>query len=110
MRLADPATPFEPAPLPTAMITSSDSQLLSRLVSDGAVELELIVATELGDEPVLVHDVVGELAGGALPDEIVFAATHLDSWDLASGASESCTGITFLQTRIRICSTIHARL
>jgi Zn-dependent M28 family amino/carboxypeptidase len=39
------------------------------------------------------HNVIGEITGGALRDEVVLLGAHLDSWDLGTGAIDDAAGI-----------------
>jgi len=42
---------------------------------------------------VLSYNVIGEIKGSEFPDEIIVVGGHLDSWDLAQGASDDGTGV-----------------
>lgn len=39
------------------------------------------------------HNVIGELKGSELPDQVITVGGHLDSWDLAEGAHDDGTGV-----------------
>ncbi len=85
---------YEPAApkIPAAAIGTKDATFLSGLLAKGIpvhVRLEL-ACEDLG--PVSSANVIGELRGTELPDEIVLLGGHLDSWDLATGAHDDGAG------------------
>jgi len=84
----DPASPR----IPAAAISTMDATLVSGLLAKGTpvrVHMELS-CDDLG--PVPSANVIGELRGTDLPNEIVLVGGHLDSWDLAVGAHDDGTG------------------
>ncbi|MFZ9742296.1 MAG: M20/M25/M40 family metallo-hydrolase [Chitinophagaceae bacterium] len=71
--------------------------------TNGAVELSNLIAAQKVKsiyfktncqmlEDVESFNVIGELRGAELPDEIITVGGHLDSWDLAEGAHDDGTG------------------
>ncbi len=42
--------------------------------------------------PVTSHNVMGELTGSEMPDEVILVGGHLDSWDLSVGAHDDGAG------------------
>ena len=42
---------------------------------------------------VQAYNVIGEIKGSALPNEIITVGGHLDSWDLAEGANDDGSGV-----------------
>ena len=87
---------FQPAPLPTAYLSPESYDLLWRLLqSEKNVELELALeGNAFSDGPVEVYNTVAELPGSEKPEEIVILGAHLDSWDLATGATDNGTGVS----------------
>ncbi len=47
-------------------------------------------------EDVPSHNVVGELAGGERPEEVVLLGAHLDAWDVGQGAHDDGAGCAHL--------------
>jgi hypothetical protein len=81
------------ARVPTAFITSEHANLLKRLIARGRrPEVEIELGGQLGEKPLQVHNVVGELRGSEKPEEVVIVGGHLDSWDLGTGATDNGTG------------------
>ncbi len=84
----------EDAPrIPAAAITVEDSAMLARLAARG-VPLRVLLRLgphRLGRRP--CPNVVAELPGRELPDEVVVVGAHLDSWDLGNGAMDDGGGV-----------------
>jgi len=58
------------------------------------VTLELNVNNTFYDDDPMQYDTIAEIPGREKPDEVVIIGAHLDSWDLATGASDNGTGST----------------
>jgi carboxypeptidase Q len=79
-------------PIPAAAVTLEDAAWMRRLTEAGEV---VRVSIELGPRdggPVNTANVVGELRGAELPDEVVTIGCHLDSWDVGQGAQDDAAG------------------
>ncbi|MDD8016573.1 MAG: M20/M25/M40 family metallo-hydrolase, partial [Acidobacteriota bacterium] len=85
----DPSAPK----IPAAALSTEDAETLSRLLSRATtsvtVRLNLSCRTLA---PVSSANVVGQLTGTGLPQEIVLVGGHLDSWDLGTGAHDDGAG------------------
>ncbi len=79
---------LKPAALPVAIVAREEGLRLQRLAPTGAprLRLELDIAQGPG---FTARNVVAEIAGTDLKDEIVVAGAHLDSWDLGAGALDN---------------------
>jgi hypothetical protein len=53
-------------------------------------------------EPVVSHNVVGELAGTEKPEEIILLGGHLDSWDVGTGAHDDGAGCAHALEALRL--------
>jgi len=95
-QMASAGVDFQPAPLPTAYLSPESYDLLWRLrQGDEPVEVELTIeGCVFSDGPVEVFNTVAEIPGTEKADEIVILGAHLDSWDLATGATDNGTGIS----------------
>jgi carboxypeptidase Q len=85
---------YEPGVLkiPAAAIATKDATFLSGLLGKGTtvrVRLEL-ACKSLG--PASSANVIGELRGTELSDEVILLGGHVDSWDLATGAHDDGAG------------------
>jgi Zn-dependent M28 family amino/carboxypeptidase len=52
------------------------------------------VQNRVTDKPVATANVLGEIRGTEHPEQIVVVGGHLDSWDLATGATDNGVGTT----------------
>lgn len=66
--------------------------LTARMAKGEGVELEFSIDNRFFRGPVPQHNVVADLVGSELPDELVIVGGHLDSWDGAEGAVDNGTG------------------
>lgn len=79
-------------PVPSAALSVPDAEQLSRLLARGPVRLRL--ALDCGwDGEYTSQNVIGEITGSRLPDEVVLIGGHLDSWDLGTGAVDDAAGV-----------------
>ncbi|MBA3678307.1 MAG: M28 family peptidase [Sphingosinicella sp.] len=80
------------APLPSFALSAIDANQIERLATRGSVRVRLASAATL-DMSGQSQNVVAEIAGSELPQEIVIIGAHLDSWDLGTGAVDDAAGI-----------------
>ncbi len=100
--------------LTTLYVGHNHYELLYRLASrpePAKTRIEIEVNNKFIPGPIMVYNTVGEIRGSEKPDEIVVVGGHLDSWDLAQGATDNGTGtVTVLETaRILMKSGIRPR-
>ncbi len=78
--------------IPAVAISTNDADWLSKELKNNTVTSAYIktTCTMLPDVP--SFNVVGEIRGSELPDEIITVGGHLDSWDLAEGAQDDGAG------------------
>jgi hypothetical protein len=78
-------------PVPAACIaTESGTELRAGLARGTSYTARLRMVNQ--SEQVSAHNVVAELRGSTLPEEVIVVGGHLDSWDLASGATDNGLG------------------
>lgn len=78
-------------PVPAACIaTESGAELRAGLARGTAYTARLRMVNQ--SERVNAHNVVAELRGSTRPHEVIVVGGHLDSWDLASGATDNGLG------------------
>jgi len=78
--------------IPTAAISTNAADHIARLLRAGEVvrmELKLDCRSLA---PVESFNVVGEIVGRELPDEVVVIGGHLDAWDVGQGAHDDGAG------------------
>ncbi len=79
--------------IPTAAISPEESMMIARLTADGVpvkVHLEMSAHMEPDADS---GDVIGEIRGRELPDEVVVMGGHIDSWDVGQGAQDDGASI-----------------
>jgi carboxypeptidase Q len=83
--------PGQPA-IPAAAVAAEDANRIARLLDRGRrVRIRLVTSGKYAPD-VPSANVVGEIRGRELPDEIVLLGGHLDSWDVGTGASDDGVG------------------
>jgi len=76
-------------PVPSAVLGREDALRAGRLIESGAsVKASVSIATKQGG-PVRGLNVVGEIRGSEIPEEVVILGAHLDSWDLGTGCLDN---------------------
>jgi len=66
------------------------------------VRLEVEVASQFHDEDLQGYNVLAELPGTDLADEIVMLGAHFDSWHSGTGATDNAAGSAAMMEAIRI--------
>ncbi|WP_058834014.1 M28 family peptidase [Luteimonas abyssi] len=79
-------------PIPAAATSLPDADQLVRLLERGPVQVRLALDCGFNGE-YTSQNVIAELTGREAPDEIVVIASHLDSWDLGTGAVDDASGV-----------------
>ncbi|MEP1447282.1 MAG: M20/M25/M40 family metallo-hydrolase [Paraglaciecola sp.] len=80
--------------VPAVALSNPDADQLVRLIGYGHnPKIRLNIQTkDLG--AIVTKNVIGEITGRELPEEIVVIGGHLDSWDLGTGAVDDGAGVT----------------
>lgn len=76
---------------PVAAISGPDADQLTRLLERGPVTVSVDIQTEIKTNAPS-GNVIAELTGTDLKDEIILLGCHLDSWDLGTGALDDGAG------------------
>jgi len=80
--------------IPVVSMAAEDQLQLERFLDQGkTVRLKLDVQNRVTDGPVETANVVGEIPGTEHPEQIVVVGGHLDSWELAQGATDDGVGV-----------------
>jgi|FLOH01.1.fsa_nt_gi carboxypeptidase Q len=78
------------------------SQIYQLLEEGQAVELEFDIAQTFTQGPIPLYNVIAEIPGTDLADELIVFGGHLDSWDGAGGAQDNGTGTSTTLEAARI--------
>jgi Zn-dependent M28 family amino/carboxypeptidase len=88
--------------IPAAAVSAEDAMLIARLADYGepvSIRLEM-EAKMLPD--VRSANVLAEIRGRELPDEVVVIGAHLDSWDVGTGAQDDGAGCVVVMETMRL--------
>jgi carboxypeptidase Q len=81
--------------IPVVSMAAEDEEQIERFLNRGKpVRLKVDVQNRVTDKPVDTANVLGEIRGTEHPEQIVVVGGHLDSWDLATGATDNGVGTT----------------
>ncbi len=97
MRYAD-----DVEPIPHAALTIEGVELLQRLVNRGEHPIVTLNMEARFEEDVLSRNVIGELRGSELPDEVVVLGGHIDSWDVGTGMMDDGGGCIVAWEAVRL--------
>ena len=81
------------AGVPMAALAAPDADQLKRALAYGKPVTVKLVITPQRLPPASSGNVIGEIVGREVPQEIVLVGAHLDSWDLGTGAVDDGAGI-----------------
>jgi len=95
--------------IPGAAIPAEDADRFQRLAARG-VRIRVKLMMEARFEPdAQSYNVVGELRGRELPNEIVVVGGHFDSWDVGTGASDDAGGCIVTWEAVRLMKKLGLR-
>lgn len=83
---------YHSSALPTAYISHPDYEWLLRLAKAGQGMFQIDLNGIFSPGPASASNVVAQIRGSEFPDQQVVIGGHLDSWDLAEGATDNGTG------------------
>lgn len=95
--------------IPAAALSTPDADLLHRTLASGKTAHAVL---ELGCRPLPVgqsHNVLGEVVGTDLAQEIVLLGAHLDSWELGTGALDDGAGCAIALDVLRAIAALPSR-
>ncbi len=95
--------------IPGAAMSAEDAMLVSRLLRKGDRVRMHLTLTPRTLPDVESANVVAEIRGSELPDEIVLIGGHLDSWDLGTGAIDNGSGVAMTMETMRLIRELNLR-
>ncbi|EYC07448.1 hypothetical protein Y032_0070g440 [Ancylostoma ceylanicum] len=82
------------SPIPAACITTEEADMITRWSDRGKkVVIRLNITSSESSDLVLSRNVVFDIPGSTLPQEIVLISAHIDSWDIGQGALDDGGGL-----------------
>lgn len=95
---------------PWVTLRNDDFGRIARLLADGRpVRLVFDIRNAVDPAGRNAYNVVAELPGGDKAGEVVAIGAHLDSWHLATGATDNAAGCAIMMEAMRILSAIGVR-
>jgi hypothetical protein len=75
--------------IPQVLLAREDAERVARLLAHGEkIEMSASMPNQVGPS-ITTRNVVAELKGSELPNEMVILGAHLDSWELGTGALDN---------------------
>ena len=78
-------------PLPGFALSAPDASQVSRLIAMGQT-VRLRLSSTAHTYETVSQNVIGDIVGRSRPDEIIVLGSHMDSWDLGTGAIDDGAG------------------
>jgi carboxypeptidase Q len=78
-------------PLPGFALSAPDASQLSRLIAMGQT-VRLRLSSTAHTYETVSQNVIGEITGASRPNEVIVLGSHMDSWDLGTGAIDDGAG------------------
>ena len=92
-------------PVPSASLTIPDADQLARLLARGPVSVNLALDCGWNGEATS-YNVIGEITGRSMPEDVVLIGGHLDSWDLGTGAIDDGAGVAITMAAGHLIGTL----
>jgi hypothetical protein len=95
------------ASLPIVAVTPEHYNRMYRILKRGlAVKVEIEIRNRFGARPERAANVLGEIPGSDLEDEVVMLGAHFDSWHASPNASDDAAGCAVALEAARILKAI----
>jgi carboxypeptidase Q len=95
--------------IPAAAVSAEDAARLQRMVDRGTtVRLKLMMEARFLPDADSAN-VVGEIRGRELPDEVVVIGGHFDSWDVGTGSTDDGGGCIATWEALRLMKKLNLR-
>jgi hypothetical protein len=92
-----------PEIIPQVVVAAEHYNRMVRAIEKGVpVQMEVNVASRYQDQDLMSYNVVAEIPGSDLKDEIVMLGGHYDSWQGGTGATDNAAGSAVAMEALRI--------
>ena len=78
--------------IPAGAVSFEDAETIAYLAKMGRVRVRMLLTPRTLPNGTS-YNVIADLKGSELPDEVVIVSGHLDSWDLGTGALDDACGV-----------------
>lgn len=104
-----PWTVDSPPILPQMVVAAEQYNRLVRMIQKGVMpQLEIDIESTYHDGDVNSFNILAEIPGTDLKDEIVMIGAHFDSWHSGTGATDNAIGCGVVMEAVRILKSIGA--
>ena len=95
---------------PMIAITPEHYNRMYRILKrDIPVKVELEVRNRIGDTVEQAMNIIGEIPGSDLKDEVVMIGAHFDTWHASPNASDNTSGVAVALEAVRILTAVGAK-
>jgi hypothetical protein len=95
---------------PVIAVTPEHYNRMYRILArDIPVEIEVEVRNRHGASVTPAHNLLGEIEGTDLRDEVVMLGAHFDTWHASPNASDNTSGVTVMLEAMRILKAVGVR-
>lgn len=96
-----------PPIIPQVVVAAEHYNQLVRMIQKGvAVQLEVNINAQYHDRDLMDYNVIAEIPGTDLKDEVVMLGAHYDSWHGGTGATDNAAGSAVVMEAVRIIQTL----
>jgi hypothetical protein len=89
-------------PIPAFALSNPDADLLEQQLASGQPVRVKLSNSSRWDGEAQSANVIGEIPGHGLKDEVIVLGAHLDSWDLGTGAHDDATGVGIITAAAKL--------
>ena len=99
-----------PVVTPQISVAAEQYNRIVRLVARGiSVQLEINIATRFYDNDLMGYNVIAEIPGTDLKDEVVMIGGCIDSWHAGTGATDNAAGAATVLEVVRILQSLELK-
>lgn len=96
-----------PTVIPQVVVAIEHYNRIIRMIEKGSpVELEINISARYHDQDPMSHNVIAEIPGTDLRNEVVMLGAHFDSWHAGTGATDNASGSAVCMEAMRILQTL----
>ncbi len=93
--------------IPQASLAAEHYNRIVRMAAKGVpVELEVQITAKFHDQDLMGYNVIAEIPGTDLKDEVVMVGGHFDSWHSGTGATDNAAGSAVAMEVMRILQSL----
>ena len=100
----------KPKVIPQVVVAAEQYNRMVRILGRGVpVELEVNINARFHDDDPMSHNIIGEIPGTDLKDEVVMIGGCLDSWHAGTGATDNAAGAAVALEVMRLLQSLNLK-